>query len=109
MNCSPPSFSVHGILQARILEWVAIHFSSESSDPGIQPLSPALADGFFTTSTTCEAQRIVLALGKCGIVLSACACKPRKDTGRKDLEKIILLCIQKRRHRGVALKTSQLI
>ena len=28
MDCSPPGFSVHGILQARILEWVAISFSS---------------------------------------------------------------------------------
>ena len=28
MECSPPGFSVHGILQARILEWVAIAFSS---------------------------------------------------------------------------------
>ena len=27
MNCSPPGFSVHGILQARTLEWVAISFS----------------------------------------------------------------------------------
>ena len=27
MNCSPPGFSVHGILQVRIVEWVAIHFS----------------------------------------------------------------------------------
>ena len=27
MNCSPPGSSVHGILQARILEWVAIPFS----------------------------------------------------------------------------------
>ena len=27
VNCSPPSSSVHGILQARILEWVAIFFS----------------------------------------------------------------------------------
>ena len=27
MNCSPPGFSVHGISQARILEWVAISFS----------------------------------------------------------------------------------
>ena len=30
-GCSPPGFSVHGILQARILEWVAIAFSRESS------------------------------------------------------------------------------
>ena len=31
MNCSPPGFSVHGILQAKILEWVAISFSRGSS------------------------------------------------------------------------------
>ena len=34
-DCSPRGSSVHGILQAIILEWVAI------SDPGIEPLSPA--------------------------------------------------------------------
>ena len=31
MDCSPPGSSVHGILQARILEWVAIFFSKGSS------------------------------------------------------------------------------
>ena len=33
MDCSPPGSSVHGILQARILEWVAIPFSKGSSQP----------------------------------------------------------------------------
>ena len=33
MDCSPPDSSVHGILQARILEWVAISFSRVSSRP----------------------------------------------------------------------------
>ena len=33
MDCSPPRFSVHGILQARILEWAAIPFSKGSSPP----------------------------------------------------------------------------
>ena len=33
MDCSPPGSSVHGILQARILEWVAISFSRGSSQP----------------------------------------------------------------------------
>ena len=33
MDCSPPGFSVHGILQARILQWVAIHFSWGYSQP----------------------------------------------------------------------------
>ena len=31
MDCSPPGSFVHGILQARILGWVAIPFSRESS------------------------------------------------------------------------------
>ena len=42
MDCSPPGFSVHGILQARILEWVAISFFRDLPDPGIEPRSPAL-------------------------------------------------------------------
>ena len=33
MDCSPLSFSVHGIIQTRILEWVAIPFSRGSSQP----------------------------------------------------------------------------
>ena len=35
-------YTVHGILQARILEWVAFPFSRGSSQPGIEPRSPAL-------------------------------------------------------------------
>ena len=59
MDCGLPGFSVHGILQARILEWVAIPFSRRSFQLGIQPASlvfPAMASEFFTTSTTWEAQ-----------------------------------------------------
>ena len=33
VDCSPPSFSTHGIFQARVLEWVAIPFSRGSSPP----------------------------------------------------------------------------
>ena len=33
MDCSPPGSSLHGILQARVLEWVAISFTSGSSRP----------------------------------------------------------------------------
>ena len=57
MVCSPPGFTVHGILQARILEWVAMpssRGSSQTRDWTIIPF-PALAGGFFTTSTTLEA------------------------------------------------------
>ena len=42
MDCSPPGSSVHGIIHARILEWVPIPFSRGSSQPGIEPRSPAL-------------------------------------------------------------------
>ena len=38
---SPPGSPVPGILQARTLEWVAISFSRDLSDPGIKPVSPA--------------------------------------------------------------------
>ena len=42
MDCSPPGSSVHGILQARTLEWVAIPPPGDLPDPGIEPGSPAL-------------------------------------------------------------------
>ena len=44
---SSPGSSVHGISQA-ILEWVTISSSRGFPDPGIEPVSPALAGGFFT-------------------------------------------------------------
>ena len=52
MDCSPPGSSVHGILKARILEWVAIPFLQgifPSQRLNLHLLSPALASGFFTT------------------------------------------------------------
>ena len=42
MDCSPPGFSVHAILQARIVEWIAFPSSEELPSPGIEPWSPAL-------------------------------------------------------------------
>jgi len=42
MDCSLPGFSVHGIFQARTLEWVVISFSRDFPDPGIEPGPPAL-------------------------------------------------------------------
>ena len=41
-DCSLPVSSTHGIFQARILEWVAISFSGDLPDPGIELGSPAL-------------------------------------------------------------------
>ena len=48
-DCNPPGSSVHGIFQARILEWVAISFSRISSWPRDQTLVSSLASRFFTT------------------------------------------------------------
>ena len=59
MDRSPPGSSVHGILQARILEWVAMPSSRGSSRPRDRTRtslkSPALASGSFTTSAPWEA------------------------------------------------------
>ena len=49
MDCSPPRSSVHGILQARIPEWVAIPFFRDFPDPEIKPGFSVLAGGFFIT------------------------------------------------------------
>ena len=51
MECSPPGSSVHVIVQARILEWVAMPPGMETTFPA----PPALAGRFFTTSSTWEA------------------------------------------------------
>ena len=48
VDCSPPGSSVHGILQARILEWVAIPFSRGFSQPRNRTLVSCIAGGFFT-------------------------------------------------------------
>ena len=41
LDCSPPGPSVHGILQARMLEWAAVPPPGELPDPGIEPVTPA--------------------------------------------------------------------
>ena len=60
VNCSLPGFSIYGILQARILEQVAILLSRESPQPTC-PVSSALAGRFFTLSgATWEAPLLVI-------------------------------------------------
>ena len=48
MDYSPPGSSVHGILQARILEWIAIPFSRRSSRSRDRIWVFSIAGGFFT-------------------------------------------------------------
>ena len=47
--CNPMDYTVHGILQARILEWVAFSFSRGSSQPRHQTQVSHIAGGFFTS------------------------------------------------------------
>ena len=55
MDCTPPAFSVHGIIQARILEWVAISSYRESCQPREQTQFSCIAGKFFTIWATGEA------------------------------------------------------
>ena len=55
MDCSPPDSSVRGVLQARILEWVAIPFSRKSSQPRDRTEVSCIAGRFFTIWATRDA------------------------------------------------------
>ena len=54
--CNPMDYRVHGILQARILEWIAFPFSRGSSWPGDPTQVSHIAGRFFTSRATREAQ-----------------------------------------------------
>ena len=56
MDCSMPGSSVHEILQARMLEWIAISFSRSSFPPRDQTWVSYIAGGFFTNWATREAK-----------------------------------------------------
>ena len=54
VDCSPWGSSDHGILQEEYWSGLPCPSPGDLPDPGIEPESPALADGFFTISTTWE-------------------------------------------------------
>ena len=68
MNCSLPGSSVHGILQARILEWVAVPFSRGSSQAGTEPRSPTLQADFLLS----EPPGIATAVAAAAKLLQSC-------------------------------------
>ena len=49
MDCGPPGSSAHGNPQVKVLQWAGISPSRDLPDPGLEPTSPALTGGFFTT------------------------------------------------------------
>ena len=78
INCSPPGSSVHGILQARILEWVAMPSSRGSSqlrDRTHMSCISCIAFGLLTHQTTREAQ-----LGSLTKVLEVLTKEPGLET-----------------------------
>ena len=106
MDCSPPGSSVHGIFQARVLEWVAISFSRGSSQPRDWTQVCHIAGRRFTVWATREANMTGVLKGdesethKGNAVswwrqrLEWCICKPRSTRGcqqtseaRRDKEK----------------------
>ena len=56
VDCSPPGSSVHGIFQARVLEWIAISFSRGSSWPRDWTQVSCIVDRRFTVWATDESQ-----------------------------------------------------
>ena len=78
MDCSPPGSSVHGILQARILEWIAMSSSRYLSHLGIKLTSPALAGVFFNT----ESLMIVFSYQRLQSFMSKPYCVPRHVSGQ---------------------------
>ena len=56
MDCSPSGSAIHGILQARVLEWVAISFSRSSSQPMDWTRVSCIVGRCFTISATTEVQ-----------------------------------------------------
>ena len=57
-DCSPPGSFVHGILQARILEWISYPFSKGTSWPRNWARVSCIAGGFFTSWATQEARSL---------------------------------------------------
>ena len=64
VDCSPPGSSVHGILQARILEWVAISSSRGSSRPRDRTCISCLAGGFLPTEPPGKPFAVSASIGK---------------------------------------------
>ena len=58
MDCSLPGSSVHGISQAKIVEWIAISFSRGSSQPKDRISVSCIAGGVFTDWATMEAHAL---------------------------------------------------
>ena len=86
MDCSPPGSSVHGILQARILQWVAISFSSGFSQPRDWTHVSCIGRWVFTTEPQGEPLSVFIGMGNfigywVGRIITTVLGKGRQFTG----------------------------
>ena len=79
IDYSPPGSSVYGILQARILEWVAILFSRDLPDPETESTPLTLAGGFFSTEAPVNTY-MCMHIQHIGCVCFICHIYLEKDT-----------------------------
>ena len=79
--CDPMDYTVHGILQAKILEWVAFLFSRGSSQPRDRTQVSRMAGRFLTSCTTREAQEYWVAYP-----FSSASFRPRNEPGSPALQ-----------------------
>ena len=98
MDCSLPGSSVHGILQARVLEWVAISFSRGSSQPRDQTLVSCIVDKHFTVWATRVSTRRVtfffsLVKMKFFYYLMQFLCRGKRWTKTTPLSKVSVNCM----------------
>ena len=69
VDCSPPGSSIHGILYTRILEWIAIPFSRESTQLRDQTWVSCIPGRFFIAWANREAQQLIFNIQKWFYVL----------------------------------------
>ena len=93
ISCSPPGSSAHGILQTRILEWVAIPFSRRSSWSKGQTRVSCIACGFFTICAT-------------GKPISSFNYKQKQTNKQKPLISITILKMSRSLHHCFYIATS---
>ena len=97
MDCSPPGCSVHGILQARILEWVAVRSSSRSPH-SVQSLSRV---GIFATPWTATRQ-VSLSITNSGSVLKLLSIQSVMPFGSRPLSSPSPPAFNLSQHQGLA-------
>ena len=94
MDYRLPGFSVHGILQVRILDWVAVPFSRGSSQPSNQTRVSCTASGFFTSLATRDSPKITQA----GLYI--CVISKRRNNTFKCIENPILNVVSEKGYYG---------